>query len=835
MALQYTTDSGQTLIVPGAYAETQVKATPSTVAANGIIFAVGEADSGPAYSEEADLSQNGFGPDQKAEVIAKYGSGQLVDAFTGAVSASNDPNIQGSFTRFFPIKTNVSVKAATTIPAIGGGVYANLEAKAGGKPGNLITRKITAAQAEVIPTTGAVILASPQVETTMEARLNGGAALTTASMAAGATPAAMKTAIDNLAGITATGGVARTVIDTTRNVTVGNVVGYGCTFTSTTDWAVNPTVGDALLVPTGSQFATANEGTYVVQAVTARVITALKIIDAAGTGVTRSAPSGETVAATAAADFECYSPVTISATAAAVVPGLGKSLELANTSTGVFADLVWAYDATALTIARAPVVSASGAPVVLTSGAEYKVNLNLVRQRDSISEEIISGIGSPVLDIGYKGTTASMVIASGVATITLTGGGSVALSPITVTLSDFPTIADLCQYFNSLTDFSAAPSLTTYSSVSPLDLDAGTYTFASAWGAKTGRVKADGANFLTDVNSGSVLVDATPPGIATNLVGLPDVVSLGFLSGGARGATTNAAISAALDALEGVRGNIVVPLFSNDATVDIAAAQTDPGSTYTIASIHTAVRAHCLAMSALKRRKRRLGALSVNTTFANAKATAGNIAHSRCVMTFQNVTDNNSIGTLTAFKSWMAAIKAAAMQCAGFYKDITHKAITVSAATCTGFNYNINSNMEDALKAGLLPIVYDGSIYKFASDQTTYSQDDNFVFNSLQAMYKADILAATVEERMERAFVGQDLADVSAQTGVTVLGAILDDTRRLKLITQSDDAPRGFKDAVVKIVNGNAMVVSFQAKLSTGIKFVPILIMISAVQQTATG
>lgn len=835
MALQYTTDSGQTLIVPGAYAETQVKATPSTVAANGIILAVGEADSGPAYSEEEDLSQNGFGPDQKAEVLAKYGSGQLVDAFVAAVSASNDPNIQGSFTRFFPVKTNVSVKAATTIPTIGGGTFANLVAKAGGKPGNLITRKITVSQAETVPSTGAVILASPQVETTMSARLNGGAALTTASMAAGSTPAQLKTAVDDLAGVTATGGVARTVINTTRNVTVGNIVGYQCTFTSTTDWAVNPSVGDALFIPTGSQFAADNEGTYVVQAVTARIVTALKIIDAAGTGVVRTAPTAETVAAATAADFEAYSPVTISVTAGAVVPGLGKSLELANTATGVFADLVWSYDPVALTVARAPVVSASGAPVVLVSANEYKVNLNVVRQRDAISEEIVSGIGSPVLSIGYKGTTASMVISAGVATLTLVGGGSAGLSPITVDLSNFPTIADLCEYFNSLTDFTAAPTLTTYGSINPLNLDEGTYTFATAWGAKTGRVKTDGANFLTDVNSGSVLVSVTPPGVATNLVGLPDIVSLGFLSGGTRGATTNEAISAALDALEGVKGNFVVPLFSNDATVDIAAKQTDAASTYTIASIHSAVRAHCLSMSNLKRRKRRLGVLSINTTFANAKAAAGNIASSRCAMTFQNITDNNSVGTLTAFKSWQAAIKAAAMQAAGFYKDITHKAITVSAASCSGFNYNINSNMEDALKAGLLPIVYDGSIYKFASDQTTYSKDDNFVFNSLQAMYAADLLAATVEERMERAFVGQSLADVSAETGKTVLGAILDDIRRLKLIAPSDDAPRGFKEPLVQIVNGNAMVVSFQAKLGTSIKFVPILIMISAIQQTAQG
>jgi hypothetical protein len=836
MALQYTTESGQTLIVPGAYAETQVKSTPSTVAANGIILAVGEADSGPSYSEETDITQNAFGPDQKAEVLAKYGSGPLVDAFVGAVAASNDNNIKNSFSRFVPVKTNTSVKAASTISAIGGGTFANIVAKSAGKPGNLITRKITAEQNESVPTTGPVILVSPQVTTTMDARVNGGAAVTTASLASGDTPTALKTKIDDLAGVTASGGVARTVIDTTRNVTVGNVSGYACTFTSTTNWAANPSVGDVLYIPSGSQFASANEGSYVVQAVTNTIITALKIIDATGTGVTRTAPTGETVAATAAADFECYNPVTISVTAGAVVPGLGKSLELANTSSGVFANLVWAYNTTTQTVSKASVVSVSGSPVLLTSANEYKVNFNSVRQRDSISEEIVVG-GSPVFSIGYTGTTASAVIASGVMTVTLTGGSSVGLSPITVTLADFPTIADLSQYFNSLPGFTAGATLATYNSVSPLRLDAGTYTFATTWGVKTGRIKTDGANFMEAVNGTSILVNVVPTGTNTTLVGLPDVVSLGFLSGGARGATTNADISAALETLQAVKGNFVVPLFSNDATVDVAAGTTDAGSTYDIASINSAVRAHCLQMSQLKRRRRRLGMLSMRSTFTNSKNSASNIASERCVMVFQDIRDNNSIGSLTTFKPWMTAIKAAAMQAGGFYKDITHKYIACSGVTVPGggFNYNLNSNLEDALKAGLLPVIFDGSGYKWVSDQTTYSVDDNFVFNSLQAMYAADLVAATAEERMERAFVGQSLADVSAETAKTVFGAIMDDMRGLKLIAPSDDAKRGFKNLTIRIVNGNAMVVSVEIKLATSIKFVPILFMISAIQQTATG
>jgi hypothetical protein len=840
MSLQYTTSDGQTLIVPGAYAQAQVVAAPSSVAANGILMVLGEADSGPSYAEESDITLNVFGPDQKADIVAKYGSGALVDAYVGAVTASKDDNIKGSFTRFIPIKTNMSVKSSTTLPAVGGGTYANLFAKSAGKPGNLITRTIKVNLLEQVPVIGPLLLASPQVVTDLTSRVNGGAGISIGGshLAVGATPTAMVSAMAALTGTTTSGGVARVMIDTTRSVTTSNVVGFSVTFTATTNFAHSPVVGDILFIPTGSQFATANEGTYVVQSAGSNIFTALKVIDAAGTGFSRTAPTIETVAAAAAADIESFSPVTISVTAGAVVPGLGKSLELANNSlvAGLFSDLLWAYNPSTLSVSRYGVVSTSAVPFVITSPQEYQVDLNVVRQKDGISEDIVAG-GSPVLSFGYVGTTASAVVANGTMVLTLAGGVSSSLSPITITLSDFPTIGDLCQYLNSLGGFTASPTLATYSSISPTLLDAGTYSFATTWGAQTGRIKTDGSDFLSAVNAQSVLVNISPAGIATNLVGLPDIVSLGFLSGGSRGASSNASIQGGLDILQAVKGNLVIPLFSNDSGIDIASGFTDPTSVYDIKSINSAVRAHCLQMSQLKRRRRRLAVLSNRDTFSNDKINSSNIASSRCAMTIQDVSDNNSNGSLTVFRPWMAAVKAAAMQAAGFYKDITHKYTSVSSATVPGggFNYNINSNLEDGLNAGLLMLINDDAGFKWVSDQTTYSVDDNFVFNSLQAMYVLDIIMATSEQRMEKAFVGQSLADVSATTAVTVFKAICDDMVKLKLIAPSDDAPRGVKNIVIKIVNGNAMVVGCEIKEATSLKFVSIQFMVSAIQQSASG
>lgn len=827
MALQLVTTSG-TLKIPAAYAEAKVQASSGVLGTNGIIFLVGEASDGPAFSEESDLSENFFGPDQKADVIAKYKSGALVDAFCGGASASNDVGIQGSPSGFYMIKTNVGGKASATLPAIGGGTYANLQAAIAGKDGNLITRTVTATS-EVVPSTGATVVCSPPENTNVTFRVSGGASAT-ANLTTGMTPTQVKTTIDGVTGVTASGGVARTVIDTTRSVTVGNVSGYGCTFTSGTAWAVTPTAGDIMLIPTGSDFTTANEGSYVVTAATSTVIYATKLMDAAT--ATLTAPTAEGPITAGPAELECYSPITISHDAGTVVNGKGKTLEIANTSTGNFNNLAYVWDGTTAT--KVTWVSTTSAPTCLTSSQEYQVHLNLVRQKDQINETVTVGSGA-VLALGYKGTTASATIASGVMTITLTGGGSSSLSPLAVTLSDYPTIGDLCQYLGSLTDFYAAPALGVYSSLASTTLDAGTYTFGTDTGAKTGRIKTDGADFLSVVNSSNPLVVVTPPGSATALIGLPDVVSLGFLSGGSKGSTTNALVQAGLDAMKGLEGNFVVPLFSRNASLDVAAGLTDTNSTYDIASINAAVRSHCLEMSKLKQKKWRRGLCSYKGTFADAKDVAGNLANDRISCLFQDVIDTDSLGTLKTFQPWMGAVKAAAMQAAGFYKDITHKYINISGASCTGYDPNLVSAVESALDAGLLPITKDNGGFKWVSDQTTYGADDNFVYNSLQAGYGVDLIMGTTVRRMERAFIGQSLADVDAATGKTVFGAIMEDLKRLKLIAGDDEAPAGYKNLIIKIRNGNAMLVNVEIKEATSLKFVLVQFLVQAITQTATG
>jgi uncharacterized RmlC-like cupin family protein len=834
MAISFQTTEG-TLIVPGAYPSIKVSSSPSNNATSGIIIAIGEADAGPRFSDEADISLNAFGPDAASDVLAKYKSGPLVDAFMGAVAASNDPNITQTFNRMILVKTNASTAAVGTLPRIGGGVYANLLARLSGKGGNQITRTVTQAQAETLPSTGAAVIAPPQVSTNVEFRVNGGAAVT-ASLTTGELPSAIASAIDALSGVAASGGVNRAIMSSdTGTVTVAVVSGAAVTFTRSVNWDVIPTVGDILYIPTGSPFATANEGTYVVTAATATVISAYKLLDAAGGGSSFTSPTGEgPISIGATTDIAAFSPIVISVEAGAVVPGLGKSLEIADTATGSFAAISFAFAGatSAPPAALATWVSVSGTPTVLTSATEYEVKLTTARQTDGVSDDVTAG-GDIALTFGYTGDTASAVIASGVMTITVTGGSG---TNRTITLSDYATVGALVAFLNTLTGFTAAAGTAAAASTPAVNLDAGTYTLATKWGAKTGRIKSDGADFLAAVNAGSSLVTVSPAPPATALIGLPDVASLAFLSGGTKGATAQSDVAAAFVACQAIRGNFVVPLFSVDAAKDIVDGLTDPASTYSIDSINALLRSHCLLMSQLKQRRPRQGFASKRDTFAVVKTAAANMASARISMAFQDVRDTNSAGSLTQFRPWMAAVKAAAMQAGGFYRDITAKFINISGALQAAGDFNDQeiSQQENAILSGLLTIVRDESGgFKWVEDQTTYTLDDNFVFNSIQAVYAADTVAQSVAQRMEKAFVGQSLGDVSAAVALSTLEGIMSDMLTLKLIARSDDAPKGFKSAKVRITNGNVMQVSLEIKLDTSVKFIPISFIISAVQQSA--
>jgi hypothetical protein len=405
---------------------------------------------------------------------------------------------------------------------------------------------------------------------------------------------------------------------------------------------------------------------------------------------------------------------------------------------------------------------------------------------------------------------------------------------LTVLLADYPSIADLAAFINSNDGYTCTPGTAVLGSLPSTALDQVTSLgCCSTWEALTpGRIKVDAYKFFTALRDNGFLTELS----AQATSGLPQPsVGVSFLSGGAKGATSDANIAAAFDALKMVRGNFLVPLFSRDATGDIADGQTDTSSTYTIEAVHANARAHVLQMSTLKKRRNRQAFLSLRGALSDVKSASGELASFRCSLAFQDVRDRSIAGSVAQFQPWMNSVKAAGMQAAGFYRAIFNKGIAISGAlqAAGDFNDQDDDAVELALEAGLLIIARPPTGgFKYVSDQTTYGRDNNFVYNSIQAVYVADIISLTTAQIMEQAFVGQSLADVSAAQALSVLDAIMDNMRRLKLIAFSDDAPKGYKNPVIKI-NGPAMVVSAEVKAATALYFIPITFSITQIQQSA--
>lgn len=838
MAQSFQSTSGL-LIIPGAYPSLQVQQSNSGLATSGVLMLVGEADAGPGFTLETDLDANRFGPDQAADVIAKYKSGNLVDAYLAACAPANDDQIQGAPSRIVLVKTNPSTKASGNLLKFDTTTYAVLADKSYGQLGNLINWQVTAAASEVIPTTGAYTMLVPSNAFDIALRANGGTRHPL-TVAANTLPPAFVTAVDGLADVAASGGAERGGVNgilgpaPAGNISITVISGFQVRVDETVAWVTTPVVGDTMYIPVGSTIAggsNQNCGSYVVTSATSTTIFATKLRDATGAPGANTAPVTVGAAADAPNDVRAFAPVTITLETADPIDGVGKALEIAEltTNTDVFSNYAYQLNTTPVTW-----ISKASTPTLLTSGAEYRADLHVNRQLDNVQEELVVG-GEIALTVGYLGTTASMTITATTLTTTVTGGAGTNLS---INLADFPTIADLATFISSQAGYSAAPGTTTLGQQPSTALDRMTTTLCGEWATRPGRIKIDAFRFFNKVSEDSLLVQLGTGTPARAAAGLPaPTASLAFLSGGAKGATTLANFLAAIDACEGVRGNFLVPLISRDATADIADNLTDPSSTYTIDSVNAYCRTHVLKMSTLKRRRNRQAFLSKRDTFANQKTAAANIASSRCSMTFQDVRVAVSSAGIRQYQPWMAANLAAAMQAAGFYRPITFKGINISGAIQAAGDYNplVDSNVEDAILSGLLPIkAADTGGFIWVVDQTTYSKDANFVFNSVQAMYIADIIALTTAQRMEKMFVGQSLADISAAIAVTALEGILNDFFRLKLIGASDDAPKGFKNIVIRI-NGPVMLVSLEVKLATELLFIPISFLLSEIQQTATG
>jgi len=955
MALTYSSTDFGTLIIPGAYTRINVQTPASGIGVAGFLALIGEADEGLATSDTTeDLTLNYFTPAQMGDVISKYTSGPLVDAFKAAVAPANDPNLPGSVTRIYLYKTNPSTAATSIIPTIGLN-YGTLTAIKAGANGSNLKWEDTVYTAAVAPTTGSftyIPVPSAATSALFNYRLRG-SAVTTLTVTANMSPTTLVTTLTN-GSLLATGGINRSAFTGLATINLTTVAsGSSVTFTLAAGsvFAATPIPGDLLILPANTLYGAsansafagagnANLGTYVVTAVSnttsSAFITATKVADHVNATVTAPVSVAATAfSATVTNDMQVYSPVTVTdksgtnrssfaalASAGVSITASGSNLQLNLTGATAFAQgangprvgdtfyiplgsavagggnaNVGYYTITTVnnvtssayfvaarvsngtpanvaattfsatpnndaqvfrpwidgirlgfevtdggggrninqvfynlaTTTAATWISTAGIPYIV-EGVDYQTNFLISRSNDNLQESYTAIGGVIALKLSYIGTTASVVVTGTSLTTTVTGGSG---ANLTLNFSSYPTLSDLVGYINSQTGYMAAVGTTAVGQLSPTILDQGTFNFATstAGTAFPLKLKKDLYDFKSKLALSPNVLFAS-----TAVAGLPESTILPvFFSGGAKGGTTGASVIAAIDKLADIDCNFVVPLFSRDATLDIAAGLTDPTSTYTIDAINAYTKSHVLAMSQIKMRKNRLAVVSYRNTFTNVKTQAQNLASARVALTFQDIKAVSISGNIVQFQPWYGAVIAASMQSIGLYKSIEHKYANVSGVVTpfNDFNPRNNGQLEDALLSGLLVLENPPTGgFRWVSDQTTYGKDNNFVFNSLQVMYTADFMALDLLRSFDNFAVGQAISDLSAANALVFLKAKMDQYLQNKLITQSDGAPAGFDSASIQIV-GPVMKVNVNVYITNAINFVPITLNVSQVTQTA--
>ena len=472
-------------------------------------------------------------------------------------------------------------------------------------------------------------------------------------------------------------------------------------------------------------------------------------------------------------------------------------------------------------------LAALGLVEALSSSSQEPSHQIDIKRVDTNVNESFQAEAAVAMEVGYLGTTGTISISGDTLTTAVTGGAGTALS---VDMTQYNTVKDLADFINAQTGYSASvASSSTQSPTSVLDEVTTLGICSTTAGLKAGKIKKGLSNFKSIVGQ-SVVTDFT----ATATAGLPDeMANVDYLAGGLLGATAAAAVASATIKIETIDANFVVPLFSRDATADIAEGLTDSASTYTIAAVNALVKNHVLKMSTAKIKKHRSAIVSIWDAYSDVKDEASSAANARVSVAFQKSSQVNSAGEIKSYLPWHTACVAAGMQTAGFYKAIVNKlANVISFEDPSGFDSGSPGDIEDALDAGLLFMEKGVVGSKWVSDQTSYGVDTNFVYNSIQAMYAIDLVSLDLAASLQTAFVGQSLADVDASTALSFLASKFDAYKKQKLTAASDDAPLGFKNAKVNI-NGPIMTISVEIKPATAIYFIPISIEVSQVTNSA--
>lgn len=521
----------------------------------------------------------------------------------------------------------------------------------------------------------------------------------------------------------------------------------------------------------------------------------------------------------------------------------GATITVGGTDGASTITIAASADATAHQKGWSKTIQLAGAPLAsmnLTAGmteasVEPAMTLTLKQTRDLLQEQETVG-GNVVLECGYSGADATATVAVSATKVTLASTSET----VEFDKANYSTVLQLVNAMNLIPGWSCAVSSTLYNSLPVSVLDLATVG-AKALDAsdRPARIKKDAqevAEFFADSQIADIVSQAK--------TGLMAASAEAALTGGVLGGTSTASIVAALTAFQEIRVNSVVPLFSRDASADIADNLTDAASNYTLLGIHQAIKTHCALMSTTKNRSERQGYLSMKASFADSLDRAALLADARLQLCIQDIRNIDAQGTIKWFQPWaQSAMVAGARAGSPVGTPLTFKYFNATGIRHTAqamstpeedivMDFNPNAKFEQAIKGGItfFEAPQAGGI-RMVVDNTTYQKDGNWVLNRGNVLYASDVLAFDFRNQMENIYIGAKNT-VKASEVKSVAASILSTYLAQGITVATADAPNGYKKIDVSI-NGNVINIAVIVVLVEGIDFVLADITITRVQSQA--
>lgn len=465
---------------------------------------------------------------------------------------------------------------------------------------------------------------------------------------------------------------------------------------------------------------------------------------------------------------------------------------------------------------------------VKVAAGSVSVNARIITvQKGSLTETLSENAYAALLALQYTGTGTAATIAISATTLSTTVTGTPS-DNLSITLAG-KTIQQLVDIIDSHAAYTATTSFAQASSKSAADLDPITTPADIMTASYT--LRGQQKELLDIINGESTLVSASR---ASGVEGTIAVVSTKkFLSGGARGASTNSSFQAGFDKLLAARCNTIVPLISQDASALITSGDTDSSSTFTVDAVNLQAVTHCILASNTKNRSERNCYVSKKASFANAQSAALALNHERASMLFQDVEVLGADGELAFKDPWAASCILAGIQ-SGMPVGTPATFKQINANGIRHQDYNSKTQVDLAIQNGLLPLeeVDSGGI-RVVVQNATYSKDANFVFNRPSVLAAADDVAYNLRLNLEAIFVGDKARTGSAEAIKNAVIAVMSTFLQNEIIVGDDtNGGLGWKDLLVTIV-GNTATVEITITPVQGIDFILNKITLDNIRQSA--